>query len=498
MNLASDLRKPVFRTVGEVADMLGLRAYVVGGYVRDIFLSRPSVDIDFVTVGDGIRLAEAVAARLGRGARVSVFATYGTAQVKYRGMELEFVGARRESYSPESRNPDVEPGSLEDDQRRRDFTINAMAVSVNGDSFGELLDPFHGIIDLHNRVIRTPLDPDVTFSDDPLRMMRGIRFATQLEFEIDPVTYEAIVRNAHRIRIITRERINDELMKIMRSGRPSIGLSLLDSSGLLQIIMPEIAALKGVEVVDGRGHKDNFAHTLQVVDNVARVSDNEWLRWAALFHDVGKPATKQYDKELGWTFRNHNFIGEKMVPRIFRRMKMPQNEKMKYVAKMVGLHMRPQAMGEEGVTDRAVRRMMRDAGSDREVDELMALAEADLTSKNPQKVRRVLTTFRQVRRHIAEVREKDDWREWTNPINGNMIKRLFGIPDSPLLAELKDAVKEEIYCVPEKENFECALATLVRIAATKGLVPDPSVTVAELQEMTKVRKSAAGEDPAGQ
>lgn len=487
MNLASDLRKPVFRTVGETADQLGHEAYVVGGYVRDLFLNRPSKDIDFVTVGSGIDLARAVADKLGRGAHVSVFATYGTAQVKYRGLELEFVGARKESYTPESRNPEVVAGTLTDDQERRDFSINAMAISLNAASFGELLDPFNGIVDLHKRIIRTPTDPDITFSDDPLRMMRAVRFASQLDFEIFPDTFEAITRNAERIKIITKERINDELMKILRSPTPSIGLRLLDRTGLLKLIFPELCDLKGVETVDGKGHKDNFEHTLRVVDNVARVSDNEWLRWAALLHDIGKPATKLYDPQLGWTFRNHNFIGEKMVPRIFRKMKLPQNEKMKYVAKMVGLHMRPQAMGEEGVSDRAVRRMMRDAGSDHEVDELMALAEADLTSKNPEKVRRVLNTFRQVRKHIADVRSKDDWREWVNPINGNMIKRLFAIPDSPLLAHMKDLVKDEIYCVPEKENFDYALDYLIKIAPEHGLTPDPEVTRDELLALTKKR-----------
>ena len=345
MNLSDDLRLPVFRQIGEIADKMNREVYVVGGYVRDIFLNRHSHDIDFVTVGSGIELAERVARSLHREKGLSVYANYGTAQVKSGDLELEFVGARRESYSRGSRNPVVEDGTLEDDQNRRDFTINAMAICLNGDRFGELVDPFNGVVDLHNKLIRTPLDPDITFSDDPLRMMRAVRFATQLGFEIVPETFEAIARNRDRISIITKERINDELSKIIRSDVPSRGFRLLDKAGLLELIFPSLVSLKGVETVEGRGHKDNFQHTLQVLDNVATHSDNEWLRWAALLHDIGKPATKRYDARLGWTFHNHNFIGEKMVPKIFRSMKLPMNEKMKYVAKIVGLHMRPQSVG---------------------------------------------------------------------------------------------------------------------------------------------------------
>ena len=398
MNLSEDLKHPIFRRIGRIADAMGREVYVVGGYVRDIFLQRPSQDIDLVTVGSGIELAEAVARDLGPRTPLNVFATYGTAQVKHHGLELEFVGARRESYRRESRNPIVEDGTLTDDQNRRDFTINAMAICLNADRFGELVDPFNGLVDLAKRVIRTPLDPDITFSDDPLRMMRAVRFATQLDFEILPETLEAIRRNASRLEIITRERINDELGKIMRSPRPSIGFKLLDSTGLLAIAFPPILDLKGVETVEGVGHKDNFLHTLQVVDNVAARSDNEWLRWTALLHDIGKPATKRFDDKLGWTFHNHNFIGEKMVPRIFRKYKMPMNENMKYVAKLVGLHMRPQSVGESGVTDSGVRRLITDAGSD--LDDLMILAEADITSKNPGKVRRQLEGFRLSLIHI--------------------------------------------------------------------------------------------------
>ncbi|MDE5975952.1 MAG: CCA tRNA nucleotidyltransferase, partial [Muribaculaceae bacterium] len=354
MNLKEDLKKPVFKIIGEIADEMNREVYVVGGFVRDLFLGRPSKDYDFVTVGSGIELAKAVASRLGPKAHLSVFPNYGTAQVKYHDLELEFVGARKESYSRESRNPIVEDGTLEDDMRRRDFTINAMAISLNKDSFGDLLDPFNGLIDLHNGTIRTPLDPDITFSDDPLRMLRAIRFATQLyladsaadclpgrpqSFKILPATFDAIRRNAPRMEIISRERINDELGKIMRSARPSIGWRLLDMTGLLEWVFPSLVPLKGVEMKEGKGHKDNFYHTIQVVDNVARRSDNEWLRWAALLHDIAKPRTKRYDTKLGWTFHNHNFVGEKMIPKIFRDMKLPLNEKMKYVAKLVGLHM---------------------------------------------------------------------------------------------------------------------------------------------------------------
>lgn len=441
MNLKKDLSKPVFKKIGDAADSLGREVYVVGGYVRDIFLERPSSDIDFVTVGSGIELAEKVASSL-RGSHLSVFATYGTAQVKTGKLELEFVGARRESYNRDSRNPIVEDGTLDDDLNRRDFTINAMAVSLNGETFGELIDPFNGLLDLHNKIIRTPLNPDITFSDDPLRMMRAVRFASQLDFTILPETFDAIKRNAERIEIITKERINDELGKIMRSPRPSVGLRLLDESGLLQLIFPEICKLKGVETREGKGHKDNFYHTLQVVDNVAAKSDNEWLRWAALMHDIAKPETKRFDPKLGWTFHNHNFIGEKMVARVFKKMKMPLNEKMKYVAKLVGMHMRPQSVGEEGVSDSGVRRMITDAGED--IDDLMILAEADITSKNPAKVRRQLEGFAKLRERMSEINDADNLRNWKNPINGNEIMEYFKIPASPILKEMKDAVKEAI------------------------------------------------------
>ncbi len=467
--MSRDIDKPIFRLVGEVADELGREAYVVGGYVRDIFLERESDDLDFVTVGSGIGLAKAVAERLGPGAHLSVFANFGTAQVKWRQYELEFVGARKESYSHDSRNPIVEDGTLDDDQKRRDFTINAMAICLNKERFGELVDPFNGLIDLHRGVIKTPMDPDTTFSDDPLRMLRAIRFATRFGFKIEQPTFDAIRRNAGRMEIITRERINDELMKIMRTEKPSVGWRLLDMAGLLDRILPELAALKGVETREGKGHKDNFLHTLQVVDNVAARSDNEWLRWAALFHDIAKPATKKYEPGVGWTFRNHNFIGEKMVGRIFRKMKMPQNDKMKYVAKLVGMHMRPQSVGEEGVTDSAVRRMITEAGPD--IDDLMTLAEADITSKNPEKVRRILENFALVRERMAEVNAKDEYRNWKNPVDGNEIMAAFELQPGPIVAELKQAVKDAILDGLVANEHDAAYAYMIECGRQRGLTP---------------------------
>lgn len=465
--MSSDIDKPIFRLVGEVADELGREAYVVGGYVRDIFLERPSDDLDFVTVGSGIGLAKAVASRLGPGAHLSVFANFGTAQVKWRQYELEFVGARKESYSHDSRNPVVEDGTLDDDQKRRDFTINAMAICLNKGRFGELVDPFNGLIDLHRGIIRTPMDPDTTFSDDPLRMLRAIRFATRFGFRIEQPTFDAIKRNARRLEIITRERINDELMKIMRTDKPSVGWRLLDMAGLLEMILPELAALKGVETREGKGHKDNFLHTLQVVDNVAARSDNEWLRWAALFHDIAKPVTKKYEPGIGWTFRNHNFIGEKMVGRVFRKMKMPQNEKMKYVAKLVGMHMRPQSVGDEGVTDSAVRRMITEAGPD--IDDLMILAEADITSKNPEKVRSILENFSLVRERMAEVNAKDEYRNWKNPVDGNEIMAAFELQPGPVVAELKQAVKDAILDGLVPNEHDAAYAYMIECGRNRGL-----------------------------
>ena len=469
MNLAQDIDRPQIRLVGRAADKLDMDTYIVGGYVRDLFLCRPSKDIDFVSVGSGIELAREVARSISPRTRVNVFRTYGTAQIKTHGLELEFVGARRESYSPESRNPEVSPGTLQDDLNRRDFTINAMAISVREDSFGELLDPFNGIIDLHDRVIRTPLDPDVTFSDDPLRMMRAIRFATQLDFSIHPETLASITRNSERINIITKERINTELTKIMASARPFIGWSLLEQTHLLSHILPELQALKGVETMEGRGHKDNFAHTLQVLDNIARVSDNIWLRWAALLHDVAKPVTKRWDPKLGWTFHNHNFIGEKMIPRLFSRMKMPLGEPMKYVAKLVGMHMRPQSVGEEGVTDSAVRRMLFDAGADS--DDLMLLAEADITSKNPAKVRRILHGFEALRARMAQVEESDRIRNFQPPVDGLEIMQTFGLEPCNTIGSIKERIKEAILDGQIPNDHAAAREYMLQIAPDYNLTP---------------------------
>ncbi len=472
INLKERLSAPAFRIVGEAADSLGREAYVVGGYVRDIFLNRKSKDVDFVTVGSGIelarRVAEIIAGRSGRRPRLAVYANYGTAQLHHRDLELEFVGARKESYHRESRNPIVEDGTLDDDMCRRDFTINAMAICVNAARFGELLDPFGGMSDLRSRTIRTPLDPDITFSDDPLRMMRAIRFATQLGFYISPDTFEAIRRNAERIKIITKERINDELGKIMRSPRPSVGFRLLDMAGLLEIIFPELCALKGVETQEGRGHKDNFLHTLKVLDNVAEKSDDEWLRWAALLHDIAKPVVKRYDRRLGWTFHNHNFIGEKMIPRIFGRMKLPMNEKMKFVAKMVGLHMRPQSVADSGVSDSGVRRLITDAGND--LESLMLLCEADITSKIPEKVKRQLAGFARLRQRMDEINAADDYRNWKNPVNGNEIMLRYGLPPCQKVAEYKEIIKEAIFEGEIPNEHDAAIAYLdSHIAAADGV-----------------------------
>ena len=461
------IENPVLRMVGEEADRLGLECYVIGGWVRDLFLHRPSDDIDIVVVGSGILLAEKVAKRLGKGARLSVFKTYGTAQVKKGDLELEFVGARRESYQHDSRNPIVEDGTLQEDQDRRDFTINAMAICLNKARYGELLDPFDGVGDLERCLIRTPLDPDITFSDDPLRMMRAIRFATQLGFNLDGETFDAIERNKQRIEIITRERIDEELNKIMLSRRPSEGWILLDKTGLLPLIFPELAALKGIEVKDGRGHKDVFYHTLKVLDNVAESGGGLWLRWAALLHDIGKPRSKAWDPQAGWTFRNHNYIGAKMVPKIFAKMKMPLNEKMEYVKKMVDLHMRPINLIEDTVTDSAVRRLLFEAGDD--IDDLMLLCDADITSRNEEKKARYHQNYQLVRQKMVELEERDRIRNFQPPIMGDEIMEMFHLEPCSLVGELKAAIKDAILDGIIPNEYNAAKEYLMKIAEEKGL-----------------------------
>lgn len=469
MNLKKYIDSEVFHLLSETADKLGVECYIIGGYVRDILLCRKSKDIDVVVVGSGISMAKAFAKSLGRGAHLSVFKTYGTAQVKRGGIEVEFVGARRESYNRDSRNPIVEEGTLQDDQNRRDFTVNAMAISLNASRFGELVDPFDGTMDLGDKILRTPLDPDITFSDDPLRMMRAVRFASQLNFTIYPDTFDAIVRNKERINIITKERILDEFNKIMLSTTPSVGLLLLEQSGLLEYIFPELDKLKGVERRGERAHKDVFLHTLKVVDAVAQQSDNLWLRWAALLHDIGKPVSKQWDAKSGWTFRNHNFIGFKMVPAIFKRMKLPLGEPMKFVQKLVSLHMRPIVLSEEVVTDSAIRRLLFDAGDD--IDALMTLCQCDITSANREKVKRFSDNFKLVRVKLRELEERDRIRNFQPPIDGAEIMKLFGIKPSSVIGEMKLIIKDAILDGIIPNEYEPARELLLKIAAERGLTP---------------------------
>lgn len=441
-DLAKILDKDIFHKISEAADSLQLECYVVGGYVRDLFLERPSNDIDVVVVGSGIMVADALKKMLGKKAHLSVFRNFGTAQVKYKDTEVEFVGARKESYHRDSRKPIVEDGTLEDDQNRRDFTINAMAVCLNKERFGELVDPFDGVYDLEDGIIATPLDPDVTFSDDPLRMMRCVRFATQLNFQIEPETYEALSRNADRLKIISGERIADEMNKIMLSKHPSSGFYYLKETGLLELIMPELCALDVVETRNGRAHKNNYDHTMEVLENVCKHSDNLWLRWAALLHDIGKPKSKRWDNSVGWTFHNHNNIGAKMIPSMFRRMKLPMDAKMKYVQKLVELHMRPIVIADEEVTDSAVRRLMNDAGDD--INDLMTLCEADITSKNQVRKQKFLDNFRIVREKLVDLQERDYKRLLQPCIDGNEIMELFHLKPSREVGVLKQTLKDAV------------------------------------------------------
>lgn len=488
----------IFSIVSEAAAELGVRAFVIGGYVRDCFLGRPSKDIDIVVEGSGIALAEAVGEKVH--SNVSVFRNFGTAMLRYHGIEVEFVGARKESYRRDSRKPIVEDGSLEDDQLRRDFTINAMAFSLQKEDFGALVDPFGGIRDLAAGIIRTPLDPDTTYSDDPLRMVRAIRFATKLTtedqmFTIVPESLESIRRNRSRMSILSKERIVEELNKILVTPRPSIGFRLLDETGLLEYVLPQLVNLKGVETVDGKGHKENFSHTLEVLDNVAsleneaiaqgrlkdfifedgvetertRTEPNVWLRWAALLHDIAKPATKRYDPALGWTFHGHEVVGARLVPKIFQNLKMPLNEKMKYVRKLVGLHLRPIALVTEEVTDSAVRRLLFDAGND--IDDLMLLCNADITSKNPRKVARLHANFELVKRKLVEVEEKDAIRNFKNPITGEYVMEIFGIEPCNTIGQLKEIVKNAILDGEIDNTFEAADTLMRKSAADMGLFP---------------------------
>lgn len=466
-DIVEKLNGKVFTHLTTVADRLGLECYLVGGYVRDLFLERPTNDIDVVVVGSGVHMAEAFAAEIGRGCHLSVFRNFGTAQVKWQNTEVEFVGARRESYSRGSRKPVVEDGTLEDDQLRRDFTINALAVCLNKDRLGELVDPFDGLTDLAEGIVRTPCDPDITFSDDPLRMMRCVRFATQLNFRIDDSTFEALVRNKERISIISSERIIDELNKIILSPIPSRGFVDLHRAGLLQLIIPELAALDCIETRNGRAHKNNFYHTLEVLDNLAAGGAELWLRWAALLHDIGKPRSKRWEPSIGWTFHNHNYLGEKMIQPLFRRLKLPLDDRMKYVKKLVGLHMRPIAIADDEVTDSAVRRLLFEAGDD--IDDLMKLCEADITSKNETRKRNFLHNFALVRQKLIDIEEKDRIRNFQPPIDGEEIMAMFGLPPCREVGTLKMSLKDAILDGIVPNEYEPALAYILKKAESMGI-----------------------------
>jgi poly(A) polymerase len=461
------LHHKIFQEISKAAGQMQLETYVIGGFVRDIYLKRKSKDIDIVTVGSGIELAKKVAENLKNKPQVHIFKNFGTAMIKYKDLEIEFVGARKESYQIDSRKPVVENGTLEDDQNRRDFTINALALGLNESNFGELIDPFNGIDDLKHKIIRTPLNPDITFSDDPLRIMRAIRFSTQLGFEIQAETLQSISKNRERINIISGERIIEELNKIMMSEKPSVGFKLLEETGLLKIIFPELLQLKGVEKMNGVGHKDNFHHTLEVLDRIVPFTDNLWLRWSALLHDIAKPSTKKFVEGQGWTFHAHNFVGVKMIPGIFKRLKLPLNEKMKYVQKMVQLHMRPIVLSEEVVTDSAVRRLLFEAGDD--IDDLMTLCEADITSKNLDKVNRHMKNFLLVREKLKEIEEKDAIRNFEPPVNGELIMETFSLEPCREVGIIKDAIKDAILDGIIHNNFDEAFEFMLQKASELGL-----------------------------